>query len=155
MLHVRVVSPVALTDQLTARLAAAPGVQNVVVRAGAARRPAGDAVEFNAIIGVALGISRRVRSEVRDGLLALGGGFLAAIVLCLLFGLSVRASGATPAAFLQGRAPGRGPDQQAQRLLRHRRRAGRGGGRGRRGRPQCPARDLARALALAAITSGG
>jgi hypothetical protein len=105
MLHVRVVSPVALTDQLTARLAAAPGVQNVVVRAGAARRPAGDAVEFNAIIGVALGISRRVRSEVRDGLLALGGGFLAAIVLCLLFGLSVRASGATPAAFLQGVRP--------------------------------------------------
>jgi len=210
MLHVRVVSPVALTGQLTVRLAAAPGVQNVVVRAGAACRPAGDAVEFdvrdgaanpvfaalrelgldqagvicvervdaaltgqprpdgdrgafrqeiapvwemveavirqgeayapsfyvllaaagligavglltnsqilivgamvvgpeyNAIIGVALGISRRVRSEVRDGLLALGGGFLAAIVLCLLFGLSVRASGATPAAFLQGVRP--------------------------------------------------
>jgi uncharacterized hydrophobic protein (TIGR00271 family) len=61
--------------------------------------------EYNAIIGVALGISRRVRSEVRDGLLALGGGFLSAIVLCLLFGLSVRASGATPAAFLQGVRP--------------------------------------------------
>ncbi|HET9975445.1 MAG TPA: DUF389 domain-containing protein, partial [Streptosporangiaceae bacterium] len=50
-------------------------------------------------------VSRRVRSEVRDGLLALGGGFLSAIVLCLLFGLSVRASGATPAAFLQGVRP--------------------------------------------------
>jgi uncharacterized hydrophobic protein (TIGR00271 family) len=210
VLHVRVVSPAALTGQLTVRLAAAPGVQNMVVREGAARRPAGDAVEFdvrdgaanpvfaalrelgldragvicvervdaaltwqprpdgdrgalrqeiapvwemveavirqgeayapsfyvllaaagligavglltnsqilivgamvvgpeyNAIIGVALGISRRVRSEVRDGLLALGGGFLSAIVLCLLFGLSVRASGATPAAFLQGVRP--------------------------------------------------
>ena len=28
MLHVRVVSPVALTEQLTGRLATAPGVQN-------------------------------------------------------------------------------------------------------------------------------
>jgi hypothetical protein len=36
MLHVRVVSPAALTDQLTVRLAAAPGVQNMVVRDGAA-----------------------------------------------------------------------------------------------------------------------
>jgi uncharacterized hydrophobic protein (TIGR00271 family) len=210
MLHVRAVSPAALTEQLTALLAAAPGVQNVVVRAGAARRPDGDAVEFdvrdgaanpvfsalrelgldrasvicvervdaalsrqplsaedrgalrreiapvwemveatihrgeayapsfyvllavaaligavglltnsqilivgamvvgpeyNAIIGVALGISRRVRAEVRDGLLALGGGFLGAIVLTLLFGLSARASGHTPAAFLQGVRP--------------------------------------------------
>lgn len=210
MLHVRVVSPVALTGQLTVRLATAPGVQNMVVRSGAALRPDGDAVEFdvrdgaanpvftalrelgldragvicvervdaaltrqprpdgdrgalrreiapvwemveavirqgeayapsfyvllaaagligavglltnsqilivgamvvgpeyNAIIGVALGISRRVRTEVRDGLLALAGGFLAAMALCLLFGLSVRASGATPAAFLQGVRP--------------------------------------------------
>jgi uncharacterized hydrophobic protein (TIGR00271 family) len=210
VLHVRAVSPAALTEQLADRLAAAPGVQNVVVRAGAARRPDGDAVEFdvrdgaanpallalrelgldragvicvervdavltgqavpagdhgalrreiapvwemveavirqgeayapsfyvllavaaligavglltnsqilivgamvvgpeyNAIIGVALGISRRVRGEVRDGLLALSGGFLAAIVLSLLFGLAVRASGRTPAAFLQGVRP--------------------------------------------------
>jgi uncharacterized hydrophobic protein (TIGR00271 family) len=211
MLHVRVVSPAALTEQLAGRLAAAHGVQNVVVRAGAARRPDGDAVDFdvrdgaanpvfralrelgldragvicvervdatltgqavstgdhgalrqeiapvwemveaairqgeayapsfyvllavaaligavglltnsqilivgamvvgpeyNAIIGVALGIvSRRVRAEVRDGLLALCGGFLAAIVLTLLFGLAVRASGRTPAAFLQGVRP--------------------------------------------------
>ena len=42
---------------------------------------------------------------MRDGLAALGLGFLAAIVLTLLFGLSVRASGATPAAFLQGVRP--------------------------------------------------
>jgi hypothetical protein len=46
MLHVRLVSPAALTKSLTDRLAAA-GVQNVVVRAGAARRPPGDAVEFD------------------------------------------------------------------------------------------------------------
>jgi len=33
MLHVRVVSPVALTEQLTSLLATAPGVQNMVTRA--------------------------------------------------------------------------------------------------------------------------
>jgi uncharacterized hydrophobic protein (TIGR00271 family) len=210
MLHVRVVSPAALTGPLADRLAAAPGVQNVVVRAGTASRPDGDAVQFdvrdgaanpvfrmlrelgldragvigvervdaalaapalreadhgalrretapvwemveavihqgeayapsfyvllavaaligavgiltnsqilivgamvvgpeyNAIIGVALGLSRRVRAEVRDGLLALCWGFLAAIVVTLLFGLSVRASGKTPEAFLHGVRP--------------------------------------------------
>ena len=47
MLHVRLVSPASLTESLTDRLIAAPGVQNVVVRAGAARRPPGDAVEFD------------------------------------------------------------------------------------------------------------
>ena len=47
MPHVRVVSPAALTQSLTDRLAAAPGVQNVVVRACAARRPDGDAVQFD------------------------------------------------------------------------------------------------------------
>jgi hypothetical protein len=195
MLHVRVVSPAALTGSLNDRLAAAPGVRNVVVSSGAARRPDRDAVQFdvrdgaanpvlaalrefgldrdgvicvervdatlagpavaagnhgalrqetapvwemveavirqgeayapsfyillavagligavgvltnstilivgamvvgpeyNAIIGVALGLTRRVRAEVRDGLLALGGGFLAAILMTLLFGLAVR-----------------------------------------------------------------
>jgi uncharacterized hydrophobic protein (TIGR00271 family) len=210
MLHVRVVSPADLTGELADRLAAAPGVQNVVLRAGAARRPDGDAVQFdvhdaaanpvlailrelgldragvicvervdaalttpvlpaanhgalrretapvwemveavihqgeayapsfyvllavagligavgiltnsqilivgamvvgpeyNAIIAVALGLSRRVRAEVRDGLLALCWGFLAAIVLTLLFGLAVRTSGKTPAAFLHGVRP--------------------------------------------------
>ena len=210
MLHVRVVSPAALTELLADQLAVAPGVHNVVVRAGAALRPPGDAVQFdvrdaaanpvlaalrdlgldrdsvicvervdatltdpaspaadhgalrrekapvwemveavihegeayapsfyillatagligavglltnsqilivgamvvgpeyNAIMGVALGITKRVRAEVRDGLLALGGGFLAAIVLTLLFGLAVRGSGKTPEAFLKGVRP--------------------------------------------------
>jgi uncharacterized hydrophobic protein (TIGR00271 family) len=210
MLHVRVVSPAPVTGQLTERLAAAPGVQNVVVRAGAAYRPAGDAVQFdvrdaaanpvlkalrdlgldrdgvicvervdatltgpasparghgalrretapvwemveavigqgeayapsfyallaiagligavgilinsqilivgamvvgpeyNAIIGVSLGLTRRARAEVRDGLLALCGGFAAAIVLTLLLGLAIRASGKTPALYLQGVRP--------------------------------------------------
>jgi uncharacterized hydrophobic protein (TIGR00271 family) len=210
MLHVRVVSPAARTESLTDVLAAAPGVHNLVVRAGAARRPSGDAVQFdvrdvaanpvlaalrdlgldrdgvicvervdatltspasraadhgalrrekapvwemveavihegeayapsfyvllaiagligavglltnsqilivgamvvgpeyNAIMGVALGITKRARAEARDGLLALGGGFLAAIVLTLLLGLAVRASGKTPEAFLKGVRP--------------------------------------------------
>jgi uncharacterized hydrophobic protein (TIGR00271 family) len=210
MLHVRVVSPAARTESLTDLLAAAPGVHNLVVRAGAARRPPGDAVQFdvrdaaanpvlaalrdlgldrdavicvervdatlissasraadhgalrrekapvwemveavihqgeayapsfytllaiagligavgiltnsqilivgamvvgpeyNAIIGVALGLTNRVRAEVRDGLLALAWGFLAAIVLTLLFGLGARASGKTPVAFLHGVRP--------------------------------------------------
>jgi uncharacterized hydrophobic protein (TIGR00271 family) len=61
--------------------------------------------EYNAIIGVALGISKRDRAEVRDGLLALGWGFLAAIAVTLLFGLSVRASGKTPTPFLHGVRP--------------------------------------------------
>jgi uncharacterized hydrophobic protein (TIGR00271 family) len=210
MLHVRVVSPAALTERLADRLAVVPGVQNVVVQAGAARRPDGDAVQFdvrdgtanpvfkalrelgldhdrvicvervdatltgpavpaadrgvlrnetapiwemvdavirqgeayapsfyalltvagligavgiltnsqilivgamvvgpeyNAIIGVALGITKRNRAEVRDGLLALCWGFLAAIAVTLLFGLAVRASGKTPVPFLHGVRP--------------------------------------------------
>ena len=210
MLHVRAVIPAPLTESLTSRLAAAPGVQNVVVRAGVALRPRGDAVQFdvrdaaanpvfrtlrelgldrdrvicvervdatladpaspareggvlrretapvwemveavirhgeayapsfyallamagligavgiltnsqilivgamvvgpeyNAIMGVALGITRRARDEIRDGLLALCGGFLAAIALTLLFGLAVRMSGQTPAAYLRGVRP--------------------------------------------------
>jgi uncharacterized hydrophobic protein (TIGR00271 family) len=61
--------------------------------------------EYDAIMGVALGITKRVRAEVRDGLLALGGGFLAAVVLTFLFGLAVRASGKTPEAYLHGIRP--------------------------------------------------
>ncbi len=210
MLHVRVVSPAALTERLADRLGVAPGVQNVMVQAGAARRPDGDAVQFdvrdgtanpvfkalrelgldrdrvicvervdatltgqavaaadrgvlrqetapiwemvdavirqgeayapsfyalltvagligavgiltnsqilivgamvvgpeyNAIIGVALGITKRNRAELQDGLLALCWGFLAAIAVTLLFGLAVRASGKTPVPFLHGVRP--------------------------------------------------
>jgi uncharacterized hydrophobic protein (TIGR00271 family) len=61
--------------------------------------------EYNAIIGVALGINKRVRAEIRDGLLALCWGFLIAIAATLLLGLVVRASGKTPAAFLNGARP--------------------------------------------------
>ena len=61
--------------------------------------------EYNAIIAVALGFSIRDRPLARDGLLALLVGFFAAIVMTLLFGLAVRASGDTPAQFLQGVRP--------------------------------------------------
>jgi uncharacterized hydrophobic protein (TIGR00271 family) len=61
--------------------------------------------EYNAIVAVALGFSTRDRPLVRDGLLALLWGFLAAIVITLLFGLAVRASGDTPTQFLQGVRP--------------------------------------------------
>jgi uncharacterized hydrophobic protein (TIGR00271 family) len=216
MLHVRVVSPAELAEPLVEWLTAAPGVQNLVVLPGAARRPAGDAVhfdirddaanplfrglrdlgldrdgsitvervdaaltspdapagpagpagdggalrheiapiwemvqavirsggayapsfyvllaiagligavglltnseilivgamvvgpEYNAIISVALGVSRRDRRPVRDGLLALLWGFLAAIVVTYLFGLAVRGSGKAPAEFLAGVRP--------------------------------------------------
>ena len=104
MLHVRLVSPAALTGQLAGRLAAAPGVQNLVVQAGAVYSPSfyillviagligavgiltnsqilivGAMVvgpEYSAIIATALGISNRDRGLVRDGLLALFWGFL-------------------------------------------------------------------------------
>lgn len=61
--------------------------------------------EYNAIIAVALGLSTRDRPPVRDGLLALLWGFLAAMVVTLLFGLAVRASGKTPTQFLEGVRP--------------------------------------------------
>jgi uncharacterized hydrophobic protein (TIGR00271 family) len=61
--------------------------------------------EYSAIIGVALGIDRRDRRLVTTGLLALLAGFLAAIVLTLLFGLVIRGSGKTPEAFYQGVRP--------------------------------------------------
>ena len=47
--------------------------------------------EYNAIIAVALGITRRDRGAVRDGLLALTWGFFAATVVTLLFSLAIRA----------------------------------------------------------------
>ena len=47
MLHVRVVSPATVTGQLAGTLATAAGAQNVVVQAGGARRPDGDAAQFD------------------------------------------------------------------------------------------------------------
>ena len=61
--------------------------------------------EYNAIIAAALGFTNRDRPLVRDGLSALSWGFLAAIVVTLLFGLAVRASGHNPTAYLEGDRP--------------------------------------------------
>ena len=61
--------------------------------------------EYSAIIAVALGISKRDRGMMRDGLLALLWGFLAAIVITLLFALAVRGAGQAPASFLEGTRP--------------------------------------------------
>ena len=49
MLHVRVVSPPGATDDLIGKLAADPGVRNLIVLPGAARHPDGDAVQFDQI----------------------------------------------------------------------------------------------------------
>jgi uncharacterized hydrophobic protein (TIGR00271 family) len=208
--HLRVVTTGAVTERVVALLAAEPGVSNLVVLAGAARRPAGDAVqcdvrssaansvitrlkaacepdvgpvaievvdavvgerpapaakfgvvqrdtapvwdvvdarirsdavyapsfytllaiagligavgilinsqilivgamvvgpEYNAIMGVALGIDRRNGGQVAHGVAALVAGFLAAIILTLLFGLVIRGSGETPHGFSQGVRP--------------------------------------------------
>jgi hypothetical protein len=67
VLHVRVVSPAALTGQLAGLLAVALGVQNVVVRAGAARRPDGDAVEFDVRDGAANPVFRPCASSPGPG----------------------------------------------------------------------------------------
>jgi uncharacterized hydrophobic protein (TIGR00271 family) len=61
--------------------------------------------EYDAIIAVALGISKRDRHAVRDGLLALTLGFSAAIVLTFAFGVAVRASGSAPELYLAGVRP--------------------------------------------------
>ena len=62
--------------------------------------------EYNAIIAVALGITKRDRRAVRAGLLALFWGFLAAVVLTYLFSAGIRATGVAPTtAFTHGIRP--------------------------------------------------
>jgi uncharacterized hydrophobic protein (TIGR00271 family) len=61
--------------------------------------------EYTAIIATALGISKRHWGPVRAGLSALFWGFLAAIVVTLLFSLAIRAAGEAPKAFLIGVRP--------------------------------------------------
>jgi uncharacterized hydrophobic protein (TIGR00271 family) len=61
--------------------------------------------EYNAIMGVALGIDKRDRPAIRRGALALLSGFTAAIILTLAFGLAIRWSGATPEQYSDGVQP--------------------------------------------------
>ena len=67
MLHVRVVSPPDRTARLVAALAADPGVQNLVVLKGAARRPDGDAVQFDVLNHSANPVLRELRALDLDG----------------------------------------------------------------------------------------
>ena len=61
MLHVRVASPAGQTAQVVSLLADSPGVVNLVVLPGAARRPAGDAVQFDLSIASANPVLRQLR----------------------------------------------------------------------------------------------
>ena len=67
MLHVRVASPPEVTGRLIDALAAEPGVLNLVVLAGAARRPDGDAVQFDVHTGSANVVFRQLRELRLDG----------------------------------------------------------------------------------------
>jgi uncharacterized hydrophobic protein (TIGR00271 family) len=61
MLHVRVASPAALTPAVVSLVAGDPGVVNLVVLPGAARDPAGDAIQFDLATSAANPVLRRLR----------------------------------------------------------------------------------------------
>ncbi|HEX3489989.1 MAG TPA: DUF389 domain-containing protein [Streptosporangiaceae bacterium] len=62
MLHVRVASPANQTAQVVSLLADSPGVVNLVVLPGAAREPAGDAVQFDLSTASANAVLRQLRA---------------------------------------------------------------------------------------------
>jgi uncharacterized hydrophobic protein (TIGR00271 family) len=66
MLHVRAVSPPDSTDHLVEQLSVDPGIRNLVVIRGAARRPAGDAVEFDLVSRFANPVLAQLRDQLRD-----------------------------------------------------------------------------------------
>ncbi len=61
--------------------------------------------EYNAIMGIALGIDKRDRPAILRGSVALLAGFSAAIIVTLVFSLAIRWSGRTPQAFSAGLRP--------------------------------------------------
>jgi uncharacterized hydrophobic protein (TIGR00271 family) len=61
--------------------------------------------EYNAIMGVALGLDKRDTPPVLRGAFALLAGFTAAIIVTLVFGLAIRWSGHTPQAYSLGVRP--------------------------------------------------
>jgi uncharacterized hydrophobic protein (TIGR00271 family) len=61
--------------------------------------------EYNAIMGVALGLDKWSKRPVMRGALALLAGFSAAVVITLIFGLIIRWSGRTPRLYLAGVRP--------------------------------------------------
>ena len=64
MLHVRVVSPAGATGAVVERLAADPGVRNLIVLPGAARQPDGDAIQFDLLDQFANGVLRELRAQI-------------------------------------------------------------------------------------------
>lgn len=60
-LHIRVVSPASLTDRLLATLTTTEGPRNLVILPRAARRPAGDAIQFD----ISPGPANRVLQQLR------------------------------------------------------------------------------------------
>jgi uncharacterized hydrophobic protein (TIGR00271 family) len=65
--HVRIASPPDVTGRLVQALTADPGVLNLVVSRGAARRPDGDAVQFDLRTGSANPVFRQLRDLELDG----------------------------------------------------------------------------------------
>jgi uncharacterized hydrophobic protein (TIGR00271 family) len=61
--------------------------------------------EYNAIMGIALGIDKRNRRPILRGTAALVAGFSAAIIATLIFSLAIRWSGHTPQPFELGLRP--------------------------------------------------
>lgn len=61
--------------------------------------------EYNAIMGVALGIDKRTKRPILRGTLALLLGFMVAMVITLLFSLAIRWSGHTPKPYSLGIRP--------------------------------------------------
>jgi uncharacterized hydrophobic protein (TIGR00271 family) len=62
MLRVRVVSPPGWTERLVDKLSVDPGIRNLVVLPGAARRPTGDAVQFDLLTQFANPVLRELRA---------------------------------------------------------------------------------------------
>ena len=72
MLHVRVVSPPGATEELIERLAADPGIRNLILLPGAARHPDGDAVQFDLLDQSANRVLQRLRAQLGpDGSIAI------------------------------------------------------------------------------------
>jgi uncharacterized hydrophobic protein (TIGR00271 family) len=66
MLHVRAVSPPGTTADLVGRLAADPGIRNLIVLPGAARQPYGDAVQFDLLDRFANRVLHELRAQIGD-----------------------------------------------------------------------------------------
>jgi uncharacterized hydrophobic protein (TIGR00271 family) len=61
--------------------------------------------EYSAIMATALGLDKRDRGAIGQGLAALVGGFALAVVVTLVFGLLIQWSGATPRLYHDGVRP--------------------------------------------------